>query len=241
MALKRYVNGADGDFSSRSERPNHDPNGRTVELTFPPVETARDRHRRRGRGCGANLGAWTSTRTPSAPTTSITRTSCGSIWTRCRACPGTTSGEWRLVCREVLADFELGLAQDFRLARHPRQRRIERRWSFDEVRRAPRAGARSRAARPQSATSSGGGRRHGVSSTTRTQDRRRICLPGRPCPTPASRRRWHGTSCRIASWATSRSRRAWAVARSATRRPNRRSSRIAGALLERPQAGEAAW
>ena len=96
MALKRYPNGAGGDFFFQKRAPENRPDVAPHGGARLPVGP--DRRRDRGRRTRPASPGWptsaasTSTRTRSAPTTSTIPTSCGSTSTPSRASPGTTSG-----------------------------------------------------------------------------------------------------------------------------------------------------
>ena len=134
--------------SSRSARPTSRPPWIDVGHAALPVRPhgRRDRRRatrRRSRGWRTSAAS-SSTRTPCAPTISITPTSCASISIRCRASRGRRSARSRGSCARSLDDLGLvGWPKTSRLARHPRQRAHRTgAGRFDEVRRAALALAR---------------------------------------------------------------------------------------------------
>jgi DNA ligase D-like protein (predicted polymerase) len=158
MALKRYVNGADGDFFFQKRAPESRPEWvRTVELTFPSGRTADEIVIDDAAGLAwvANLGCLDlnphAVRADDLDHPDELRVDLDPV-------PGVPWDDIRrvaLVCREVLADFELvGWPKTSGSRGIHVNVRIERRWSFDEVRRAALALAREVERRaPQIATS----------------------------------------------------------------------------------------
>ena len=202
MALKRFVNGAAGDFFFQKRAPENRPDWlETVELSLPVrAHGGRGRPAQRGRpGLGRRTSA-TSTSIPTrcAPRTSTIPTSCASTSTPCRACRGRRSATSRWSPgRRSAGRRARRLAQDVRLAGHPHQR--PHRAALDVPGGPPggardRAGRRAAGARPSPPAS--GGRRSATASsstTTRTprtgRSRRRI---------RSARRRTRASRCRCA-------------------------------------------
>ena len=98
MALKRYVNGADGDFFFQKRAPNPGPigSGRS-SCRFHPVEppTKWWSTTRPGWPGSPTSAAWTSTPMRSGRTILSTPTSCAWIWIRYPESRGAISGAWR--------------------------------------------------------------------------------------------------------------------------------------------------
>ena len=204
MALKRYPNGAAGDVLLPEARAREAAGlVRTVELTFPSRPDRRRESssttRRRWPGWSTSAAS-TSTRTRSGPTTSTTPTSCGSTSTPSPASPGTTSGRWRSSCATPSPTSASSAG------RRPRARRgihvnvrIERRWTFPEVRRAALALARdverrAPGARHQPVVEGGAPRRlHRLQPERQGPHGRLRRTRSARGPTPASRRRCAGT------------------------------------------------
>ena len=146
MALKRYVNGADGDFFFQKRAPESRPEWvRTVELTFPSGRTAHEIVIDDAAGLAwvANLGCLDlnphAVRAGDLDHPDELRVDLDPV-------PGVPWDDIRrvaLVSREVLADLGLvGWPKTSGSRGIHVNVRIERRWSFDEVRRAALALAR---------------------------------------------------------------------------------------------------
>jgi DNA ligase D-like protein (predicted polymerase) len=158
MALKRYVNGADGDFFFQKRAPESRPEWvRTVELTFPSGRTADEIVIDDAAGLAwvANLGCLDlnphAVRADDLDHPDELRVDLDPV-------PGVPWDDIRrvaLVAREVLADLGLvGWPKTSGSRGIHVNVRVERRWSFDEVRRAALALAREVERRaPQIATS----------------------------------------------------------------------------------------
>jgi DNA primase len=100
MALKRFVQGADGEAFFQKRAPaNRPPWIETAVLSFPSGRTAEEIVVRDAAQLAwvVNLGCIDSTRTPFAATISIIPTNCGSTSTRRRVCLGRKSerSRWR--------------------------------------------------------------------------------------------------------------------------------------------------
>ena len=146
MALKRYVNGADGDFFFQKRAPESRPEWvRTVELAFPSGRTADEIVIDDAAGLAwlANLGCLDlnphAVRADDLDHPDELRVDLDPV-------PGVPWNDIRrvaLVTREVLADLGLAGWPKTSGSRGIHVNvRIERRWSFDEVRRAALALAR---------------------------------------------------------------------------------------------------
>jgi bifunctional non-homologous end joining protein LigD len=158
MALKRYVNGADGDFFFQKRAPESRPDWlRTVELSFPSGRTADELVIDDAAGLAwiANLGCLDlnphAVRANDLDHPDELRIDLDPV-------PGVPWDDIRrvaLVAREVLVDFGLvGWPKTSGSRGIHVNVRIEPRWSFDEVRRAALALAREVERRaPQIATS----------------------------------------------------------------------------------------
>jgi DNA ligase D-like protein (predicted polymerase) len=158
MALKRYVNGADGDFFFQKRAPESRPEWvRTVELTFPSGRTADEIVIDDAAGLAwvANLGCLDlnphAVRADDLDHPDELRVDLDPV-------PGVPWDDIRrvaLVAREALVDLGLvGWPKTSGSRGIHVNVRIERRWSFDEVRRAALALAREVERRaPQIATS----------------------------------------------------------------------------------------
>ena len=146
MALKRFVNGAAGEASSRSARRT---TGRTgsgrsscrSRPAGPPTRSSLDDAA--GSPGSSTSAASTSTRTRSGPTTSTIPTSCASTSTRCPGVAWSQIREVALVAREALEAVGLvGWPKTSGSRGIHINVRIERRWTYPEVRRAALALAR---------------------------------------------------------------------------------------------------
>jgi bifunctional non-homologous end joining protein LigD len=158
MALKRYVNGADGDFFFQKRAPDSRPSWlQTVELSFPSGRTADEVVIEDAAGLAwvANLGCLDlnphAIRADDLDHPDELRIDLDPV-------PGVAWDDIRrvaLVAREVLVDFGLAGWPKTSGSRGIHVNvRIERRWSFDQVRRAALALAREVERRaPQIATS----------------------------------------------------------------------------------------
>ena len=158
MALKRYVNGADGDFFFQKRAPESRPEWvRTVELAFPSGRTAHEIVIDDAAGLAwlANLGCLDlnphAVRSDDLDHPDELRVDLDPV-------PGVPWDDIRrvaLVAREVVSDVGLvGWPKTSGSRGIHVNVRIERRWSFDEVRRAALALAREVERRaPQIATS----------------------------------------------------------------------------------------
>jgi DNA ligase D-like protein (predicted polymerase) len=158
MALKRYVNGADGDFFFQKRAPDSRPEWiRTVELSFPSGRTADEVVIDDAAGLAwvANLGCLDlnphAIRAGDVDHPDELRIDLDPV-------PGVAWDDIRrvaLVAREVLVDFELvGWPKTSGSRGIHVNVRVQPRWSFDEVRRAALALAREVERRaPQIATS----------------------------------------------------------------------------------------
>ena len=146
MALKRYVNGADGDFFFQKRAPDARPDWlRTVELSFPSGRTADELVIDDAAGLAwiANLGCLDlnphAIRADDLDHPDELRVDLDPV-------PGVAWDDIRrvaLVAREVLVDFGLvGWPKTSGSRGIHVNVRIERRWSFDQVRRAALALAR---------------------------------------------------------------------------------------------------
>ena len=216
MALKRFVNGADGELLLPEARArDRGPTGsRRSSCRFPPAgrRTRSSCATRRSWPGSSTSAASTSTRIRCAPRTSTTPTSCASTSIPCPASPwdaGPRGGAGG-AARSLEAVGPGRLAQDVGLARHPHQR--AHRAALDLRRGAPRgagAGARGGAARARRSPPASGGRRSATASsstTTRTPRTARSRPPTR-CgrrPTRGSRCRCAGTRCPTSRRRTSR-------------------------------------
>ena len=174
MALKRFVNGAEGEPFFQKRAPEQRPDWiETVELSFPSGRTAdevvRARRGRTGLGRQPRLHrpepAPGARRRPRPPRRAAGRPRPGA---RRRA--GRRVRDVALVARDVLGGLRPDrLAEDVRLARHPHLRAD--RAALDVHRGAPRgggAGARGRAARAGPRHAASGGRRSGTASSSTT-------------------------------------------------------------------------
>ena len=132
--------------SIRSARRRRAPPGSTssrcASLPAAPPKKSCRATRRRSRGWPTSPAS-SCIRIRCAPTTSIIRTSCASISIRCRASRGRRSARSRASCAPTLDDFGLvGWPKTSGSRGIHVYVRIERRWTFDEVRRAALALAR---------------------------------------------------------------------------------------------------
>ena len=147
MALKRFVNGAEGEFFFQKRAPEIAARLDRDRRAVVPVGThrGRDRPARRGAagldrqpGLHRPQPASRPRRGPGPPGRAARRP--GSL---CPACRGTTSAAWRSSTNEVLSDYGLvGWPKTSGSRGIHINVRIERSWTFDEVRRAALALAR---------------------------------------------------------------------------------------------------
>ena len=145
--LVRYPNGIGGEFFYQKRAPSSRPAWiEVVALQFPSGRTAEEVVPRDAGGarCGwPTSRASSCTRIRCAPTISIIPTSCASISIRCPASSGRRSARSPRVVRATLDDFGLiGWPKTSGSRGMHVYVRIERQWTFDEVRRAALAFAR---------------------------------------------------------------------------------------------------
>ena len=145
--LVRYPNGIDGEFFYQKRAPavaaRLDRGGGAAVSVRPHAPRRWCRAMPRRSPGWPTSPASSCIRTRCAPRTSIIPTSCASTSIRCRASSGRRFARWRGVVRATLDDFGLvGWPKTSGSRGIHINVRIERRWTFDEVRRAALALAR---------------------------------------------------------------------------------------------------